>query len=174
MKKRTQSSNYSNDSDSLENYNYDDKYSITGESSFSRDLTVPFDSNDVLSERNYGYRGNLYGKDIQENDLAQRDTRSPTRNNFIGRGPKGYTRSDNAIYEDACEALYHSPDIDASSIEVRVDKGIITLTGHIEERGLKKLAEHLVENVSGAIDVHNEIKVRKNPHGLIDNITGMN
>ena len=173
MKKRSFSPNYSTDESTLENYNYDDKYSITGESSFSRDSTVPFDSNEILSERNYGYRGNLYGQDIQENDLGQK-YQGPNKSDYVGRGPKGYSRSDALIYEDVCEALYHSPDIDASTIEVVVEKGIVTLSGFLEERSLKKMAEYLVDKVNGVIDVHNEIRIRRNPNGLIQNSMGLN
>ena len=42
--------------------------------------------------------------------------------NFSGRGPKGYRRSDERIAEEVSEALARHPDIDASDIEVRVER----------------------------------------------------
>jgi hypothetical protein len=81
------------------------------------------------------------------------------RGPHVGRGPKSYRRSDERILEDVNEELTRHPDIDASEIEVRVEQGEVTLTGTVEDRHAKRLAEDLAERVSGVTEVHNQIRV---------------
>lgn len=81
--------------------------------------------------------------------------------NFAGRGPKGYERSDKSIYEDVCESLSLSSEIDASDISVKVEKGIVFLSGNVSDRRIKKLAEEEIENVSGVKDVQNRLSFSK-------------
>jgi hypothetical protein len=154
---RNRTSHYSTDDNSQEDLNVDDKYAITGESSFTRDITIPFDHNDALSERSY-------------RNLSQMDR---TRRNFSGRGPKGYKRSDERILEDVSEALFMSPDVDPSYIEVFVEDGVVTLKGTVERRSFKKAAEFVVEKVSGVKDVFNEVRVDRDTGGLVQNRTSM-
>jgi osmotically-inducible protein OsmY len=80
---------------------------------------------------------------------------------FSGRGPKGYRRSDDRIREDVSEELTRHPEIDASEIDVQVQNGEVTLTGKVEDRHQKRLAEDLAERCSGVNDVHNQLKVDK-------------
>ncbi|MBA3893286.1 MAG: BON domain-containing protein [Gemmatimonadales bacterium] len=80
---------------------------------------------------------------------------------FAGRGPKGYRRSDDRIREDVSEELTRHPEIDASDIDVKVESGEVTLTGKVEDRQQKRLAEDLAERCSGVNDVHNQLKVDK-------------
>jgi hypothetical protein len=80
---------------------------------------------------------------------------------FVGRGPKGYRRSDDRIQEEVNEELTRHPEIDASEIEVQVENGEVTLTGKVEDRQQKRLAEDLAERCSGVNDVHNQLKVDK-------------
>ena len=80
---------------------------------------------------------------------------------FVGRGPKNYRRSDDRIRDDVNEELTRHPDIDASEIEVQVQNGEVTLTGKVEDRHQKRLAEDLAERCSGVNDVHNQLKVDK-------------
>jgi BON domain-containing protein len=83
------------------------------------------------------------------------------RGRFVGRGPKGYRRSDERIREEISDRLMIHPDIDASDVEVAVAGGIVTLTGTTEDRHEKRLAEYLVESVAGVDDVENHLKVRR-------------
>lgn len=83
------------------------------------------------------------------------------RGQFSGRGPKGYQRSDERIREDVCERLTHHSDIDASEIEVKVSNAEVTLSGTVDERHAKRMAEEIAENVSGVKDVHNQVRVRE-------------
>ena len=68
-------------------------------------------------------------------------------------------RSDERIREEVSEALSAHGDIDASEIEVDVKDGMITLTGTVESRQIKRLVEDTVEGISGVQDVKNELRV---------------
>lgn len=79
--------------------------------------------------------------------------------NYSGIGPRDYKRSDERIYEDVCEALYRSSLVDASDITVKVSDGLVTLSGTVENRFSKREAESCVENITGVVDVLNEIRL---------------
>ena len=81
--------------------------------------------------------------------------------NYFGKGPKGWRRSDERIRDDVCEALYRSYEVDASNIEVKVENGIVSLKGFVDDRSTKRLAENVVENLSGVEDVRNELHIRR-------------
>jgi osmotically-inducible protein OsmY len=89
--------------------------------------------------------------------------------NFIGKGPRGYRRSSEAIRDEINERLTRHPDIDASDVEVRVEGSEVVLTGVVEDRRAKRLAEDIAEEVWGIDDVRNELKVR---HGFLAKLTG--
>lgn len=89
--------------------------------------------------------------------------------NFSGRGPRSYRRSEDRIKEDVIERLTRHPDLDASDIDVRVESDTVVLTGVVEDRKAKRLAEDIAEDVWGAEDVRNELKVR---HGFLASLTG--
>lgn len=78
---------------------------------------------------------------------------------FAGRGPKGYTRSDDRIREDVSDKLMEHPDLDASEIEVRVSGGEVTLSGSVDSRWAKRLAEDVAESCTGVRDVMNQLRV---------------
>lgn len=82
-----------------------------------------------------------------------------TYGEHAGKGPKGYRRSEERIREDVCEALEHHGGVDASEIDVQVSEGVVTLTGTVESRQMKRLAEEAVEHLSGVQDIKNELKV---------------
>jgi osmotically-inducible protein OsmY len=81
------------------------------------------------------------------------------RGRFAGRGPKGWQRSDERIRDDINERLTDHPDIDATEIQVQVNQAEVTLTGSVEERRAKRLAEDIAESVAGVKDVHNQLHV---------------
>jgi osmotically-inducible protein OsmY len=83
------------------------------------------------------------------------------RGQFAGRGPKGYQRSDERIRDDVNEWLTRHPDIDASDIDVIVERCEVTLTGAVEDRRDKRLAEDIAESVPGVNQVHNQLRPRK-------------
>jgi hypothetical protein len=78
-----------------------------------------------------------------------------------GRGPRGYQRSDERIHEEVCERLTQHGLIDASDIMVRVSDNEVTLTGTIDSRRTKRMAEDVADSVSGVRDVHNQLRVRE-------------
>lgn len=84
---------------------------------------------------------------------------SPMSGPFSGRGPRGWQRSDDRIKEDICERMSHHGNLDASELEVRVNNCEVTLSGSVQDREAKRMAEHLAESVSGVRDVHNQIRV---------------
>jgi osmotically-inducible protein OsmY len=79
-----------------------------------------------------------------------------------GKGPSGYTRSDERIREDVNDALTEDDFVDASNVEVEVKQGEVTLTGTVPERRMKRLAEDCIERVAGIKDVNNHIRTRTN------------
>lgn len=82
-------------------------------------------------------------------------------NNNRGKGPRNYTRSDERIKEIVCDLLSDDPYLDASDIEVEVKNAEVVLTGKVDEKFSKRLAEHLVEDVSGITNIENRIRVRR-------------
>lgn len=125
---------YSNDPHSEEDRHFFDKYSSTGDGQFSITESYPLDS-DVSSERHFD-------------------------ENFVGVGPKNYRRSDGTIYEEICEVLMQTPEIDATEIDVMVQDGDVTLRGSVQDREARRLAEDLIEHVPGVHDVFNQLRPR--------------
>lgn len=82
-----------------------------------------------------------------------------------GRGPKNYQRSDDRIREEVSEHLTYHHDIDATDIEVQVQGGEVTLTGTVQDRRQKRLAEDIAEDIRGVRDVHNHIRVQSGMSG---------
>lgn len=85
--------------------------------------------------------------------------------NHRGRGPKNYTRSDDRILEDVCDALTDDPEIDAGNIEVTVSGGEVTFTGTVDTREAKRRAEDSADSVTGVRDVHNRLTIESATDG---------
>ncbi|MFP5385573.1 MAG: BON domain-containing protein [Bacteriovoracia bacterium] len=92
------------------------------------------------------------------------DNMKPHGEHF-GKGPKGYQRSNERILEDVCEALRRHDEIDARNVEVSVDGGIVTLTGGILNRRMKKMTERIADSVIGVDDVVNLLSLEGEPKG---------
>jgi hypothetical protein len=95
-----------------------------------------------------------------DEDAEHRRRMDETRSHY-GRGPKGYTRSDDRIREDVSDRLTDDWVVDASDIEVRVANGEVTLAGTVDSRRAKRRAEDCAENVSGVRNVQNNLRVRQ-------------
>jgi hypothetical protein len=106
----------------------------------------------------YGYGPSEYGRGFIPRGFSYS---SLSVGRFVGRGPKGYRRSDERIREEVNEDLTRHPEIDASEIEVQVRDSEVTLTGKVEDRHQKRLAEDIAERCFGVTDVHNQLKVDK-------------
>jgi hypothetical protein len=107
-----------------------------------------------------GTRGGAYGGSYDYRSQGYMTPGQSMLGRFIGRGPKGYRRSDERIREDVCEMLTRHPEIDASDVEVDVRDHVVSLRGSVPERRMKRMAEDIIENLSGVDDVNNEIKVK--------------
>jgi osmotically-inducible protein OsmY len=115
-----------------------------------------------LNRQSYdqGYSRSQYGYPNQDQfNMTQRS--GDMERNFSGRGPKGWTRSDDNIRDEVCMALERHPRIDASEIEVDVKEGVVTLKGNIHDRPAKRLAEDIVEWLPGVKDINNQLTVDK-------------
>jgi len=84
----------------------------------------------------------------------------PGTGRFGGRGPRGYRRSDERIREDVCEHLTDNAWLDASEVEVNVAAGEVFLSGTVDSRYAKRLAESIAESVSGVTNVQNNLRVQ--------------
>ena len=79
-----------------------------------------------------------------------------------GKGPQNWQRSDERILESVNEALTDHDHIDATHIEVTVAAGEVTLSGTVEDRATKRLAEDCVEQILGVKEVQNHIRLQRN------------
>ena len=65
-------------------------------------------------------------------------------------------KSDREIYDDVASELFWSPFVDSDSIEIDVEGGVVTLTGHVDSaREYVAARENAFEG--GALVVHNEL-----------------
>lgn len=152
------------------NYSMGQSYS---EQSYGRPYLSDFDRADRYSAQNsrpwssseqHGLGREQYGQSYGQNNQSYEEGRSGRQ---LGKGPKGYQRSDERIREDVCESLSYRSGIDASEVEVNVSEGVVTLSGTADSRQMKRMIEDCVENVSGVKDVKNEIKVQSSASGTL-------
>ncbi len=93
--------------------------------------------------------------------------RESIRGPFTGRGPKGYVRPDERIWEEVNERLEEDGEIDATDVSVQVENGEVILEGAVDHRRTRRLAEDLAESVRGVRDVHNRLRVEPR-EGAVD------
>lgn len=79
-----------------------------------------------------------------------------------GKGPKNYTRSDERIREDVSDRMAYDSALDASSCEVEVSDGEVTLNGRVDSLYAKRRAEDCAHHVSGVGHVQNNLRVKDN------------
>ena len=75
------------------------------------------------------------------------------------RLPSDTKRSDDEIAARAVEILKWQVGFPADRLAVKVEKGIVTLTGDVDWQYQKADAEHVVHKLSGVIDVLNQIRI---------------
>ena len=97
-------------------------------------------------------------------DEAERRRRADEmrQGRYAGRGPRGYRRSDERIREDINDQLTEDWYVDPTDVEVTVKNGMVTLTGHVDNRFEKRRVEDISESVSGVTDVSNQLRVERN------------
>jgi osmotically-inducible protein OsmY len=128
-------------------------------------------SEDYGSWREYGERRGFLeraGDTIASwfgNEEASRRREQDQRQDYRGRGPSDYTRSDERIREDANDHLTHDPSVDATHITIKVENGEVTLDGTVDSRQAKRRAEDVVDSISGVRHVQNNLRVSDNRGG---------
>ncbi|MGD9510392.1 MAG: BON domain-containing protein [Geminicoccaceae bacterium] len=120
---------------------------------------------DDRGRRDYGSRGSEErgfferAADEVSSWFGDRDAERRREQDYRGRGPKGYKRSDQRIQEDVNDRLADDPYVDASELEVGVSGGEVTLSGTVDDRPSRRRAEDIAEQVSGVTYVQNNIRV---------------
>jgi osmotically-inducible protein OsmY len=84
---------------------------------------------------------------------------------YLGKGPKGYKRSDERLREDISERLMQSGWIDSSEVTVEVADGTVTLQGTVPERRMKHEIEDLIDGCLGEKDIDNRVRVQRADSG---------
>lgn len=117
-------------------------------------------SEDWNPERQYNYQQSQqnFRSRSTGNERDFGGQRSESYGRYYGRGPQGYSRSDERIKEEVCDALMRNGEIDAEQINVRVENGEITLTGSVEGKYMRRLVEDVCEDILGVKEVHNQLR----------------
>lgn len=97
--------------------------------------------------------------------FGDNDAERRREQDYRGRGPKGYKRSDPRIQEDVNDRLADDPYVDASDVEVMVSSAEVTLSGSVDSRQARRRAEDIAEQVSGVSYVQNNIRIRASGSG---------
>jgi osmotically-inducible protein OsmY len=82
------------------------------------------------------------------------------------RLPSHAKRADNEIAGRAVDILKWQVGLPADRITVKVEKGIVTLTGEVDWQFQKTDADHVVHKLTGVIDVVNQIRVTTAVHAF--------
>jgi hypothetical protein len=149
-------SNYSNDPASEENIGFADKYSVTGESKFSVDGTLPRDS-EIISERHYQLQGIHPSHRDRHPDAAPLSDSGA--NEKMSNEGRSFRPSDTTIHEEVCEALLKAYDVNSSEIEIYVQDGDVILKGFVDTTDVKMKVIDLVTTVDGVTGIQNELEV---------------
>lgn len=112
------------------------------------------------SGRRYWYGSNRYRRRASDSDWSSARAAPKYRN----RGPRNYVRSDDRIFDDVCGLLTASDELDPSAVDVRVMDGEVTLSGTVETRFEKRLAEQLADSIPGVTDVSNQLRIGRVDH----------
>jgi len=108
-------------------------------------------------EDEYGMR-HPYVDDLEHPVEWSSDPRSEaSREKHRGKGPRNFSRTDEHLREEVCEALLMNPDLDPQDIDVTVQNGVVTLKGRVRVSHDRFLAEDLAHDVSGVKEVINHI-----------------
>lgn len=76
------------------------------------------------------------------------------------RGPKGYVRSDERLYDDICVRLSDEGWLELDEVEVQVSDGRVVLDGEVRNRASKYTIEDIADGVWGVKEVDNRLRVR--------------
>lgn len=146
-----------------------------GEANLGGDVDRGFSGGSIQGGVDRGYSGGLnygFGGGAYRGGIGHDRGPEQSRPSYRGRGPKGYVRSDERIRELISERLAEHDAIDATDIDVVVSNGEVTLTGTIDSRRNKRLAEDVADSVLGVRDVHNQLRVQPTASPLASASTG--
>jgi osmotically-inducible protein OsmY len=93
--------------------------------------------------------------------FGDEDAARRRKQDYRGRGPQSYTRSDDRIREDVNDNLTDDWGVDARNVTVAVSNGEVTLDGTVSTRLQKRRAEDCAEEVSGVKHVQNNLRVQE-------------
>jgi len=82
------------------------------------------------------------------------------------RLPSDTRRADDEIAARAIDILKWQVGVPADRIRVKVEKGVVTLTGDVDWQFQKTEADHVVHKLSGVFDVLNQIRVASPIHAV--------
>ncbi len=74
-----------------------------------------------------------------------------------------FANSQDSQIEDAAKASYNFRAVLNDHVKAHSDNGVVTLTGRVEDRDQKALAEDTVRNLPGVVSVVDKIKVESEP-----------
>jgi hypothetical protein len=84
---------------------------------------------------------------------------------FMGYSQAGHETSDEALENRVADALDTNPMTGNADIDVSSQHGVVTLTGVVQSKHIKRLADHLAWSVPGVHDVQNQLRVKgRMPH----------
>lgn len=102
-----------------------------------------------------GYQGGP-GSRNTEGDYDSAGSGQPLANEQSG------PRSDTDLLEAVTERLLWDGDVDASNIQVSVNRGEVTLEGMVENLTQQRLAEETLGALGGITRIHNKLRIPKN------------
>ena len=82
------------------------------------------------------------------------------------RLPSDTKRADDEIAARAIDILKWQVGVPADRIKVKVEKGVVTLTGDVDWQFQKTEADHVVHKLNGVVDVLNQIRVASAIHAV--------
>ena len=148
-----------NDSD-WDWYYYEYRYLPYGSARGNRDFNrVNYDDREAERGR-YGDR-EFYRREGDYESRSDPYSNEWTQGPYSGVGPRGYRRADDRIRDDVNDRLMWHGYVDATDIQVDVSDGVVTLSGTVNTRREKRMAEDAAESVSGVEDVNNQIQIRQ-------------
>ena len=129
------------------------------EMEFLEDSAVPSDAIDVVTTKGVvtltGFVNNILAKDRAQ-QIAEETVGVRAVVNRITVLPSA-GRSDEQIRQDVKDALLNDPAADSYEVDVKVDDGVVTLTGTVDSWQEKQLCGTIAEGVKGVVDVKNDI-----------------
>lgn len=148
-----------NDSD-WDWYYYEYRYLPYGSGRGDRDFYRENYGDRETQRATYGDR-DFYRRESDYENRSDPYSNDWTQGPYSGVGPRGYRREDDRIRDDVNDRLMWHGYVDATDIQVNVDDGVVTLSGTVNTRREKRMAEDAAESVLGVDDVNNQIQIRQ-------------